>query len=64
MFLKLQIDQGWLTRIDLWAAFEIIAKNIEFLDHFKTKSAKMYLEYNKNQWISIRVCTAGWPPLH
>jgi hypothetical protein len=33
-------DQGWLTQIGLWAAFGIIAKNIEFLDHFMTKSAK------------------------
>jgi hypothetical protein len=48
------LNQGWPTQVGLWAAFEKISKNIDFLGQFLTKADEITLKISKNHPISIQ----------
>jgi hypothetical protein len=42
------LGQGWPTQIGLWTAFRKFSKNIDFLDHFMTKTEEKQAKQEKS----------------
>jgi hypothetical protein len=51
------------SKSSLWAAFEKIAQNIDFLSRVLVKTEQKKPKISGNNGISKLVWAAGWPPL-